>query len=279
MSLLVSLLLGVVQGITEFLPISSSGHLTILENIFKLNYDEGSNLFFNVMLHFGTLISIVIYYRKELKIMLSEIISLLTGKNYDGRDENGRKLPKLKLTTLILAGTIPLLLVVPFRGYVEQLFNKLGFVAFALLVTGVILFLSDMIVPGQKKEKSATLIDALLIGLAQAVAVIPGLSRSGSTIVVGLARGFKRSFAVKFSFLLSIPAVLGSFIFELGNAVSTGIDWSLFPTYLAGMAVAAVLGYFSIGFVNVLVRKAKMTKLAYYCWGLGGVSLMISLFI
>ena len=279
MSLLVSLLLGIVQGITEFLPISSSGHLTILENIFKVDFSDGSYLFFNVMLHFGTLIAVVIFYRKELKVMLDEIISLLLGRSYDGRDENGRKLPKLRLTTLILAGTVPLLLVVPFRGYVEQLFGKLGLVAIALFVTGGLVFISDRIRPGKKSEKSATLIDALLIGLAQAVSVIPGLSRSGSTIVVGQLRGFKRSFAVKFSFLLSVPAVLGSFVFELGNAVSAGIDWSLFPTYFAGMAAAAVLGYFSVGLVNMLMRKGKMKKLAYYTWGLGGVALIISLFI
>ena len=279
MPLLVSLLLGIVQGITEFLPISSSGHLAVLENIFKLNYEEGSNLFFNVMLHFGTLIAIVIYYRQELKMMLGEIISIPMGKNYDGRDETGRKLPKLRLTTLILAGTVPLLLVVPFRGFVEQLFNKLGVTGFAFLITGALLFFSDRIKSGEKRERSATLIDALLIGLAQAVSVIPGLSRSGSTIVVGLARGFKRSFAVKFSFLLAVPAILGSFLFELGNAISVGIDWSLFWNYFAGMVVAAVLGYFSIGLVNYLVRTTKLTKLAHYCWGLGGVSLLISLFI
>lgn len=277
MSLLVSLLLGLVQGVTEFLPISSSGHLAVLENVFKIKFEEGSNLFFNVMLHLGTLISVIIYYRKELKAMVTEIIDIISGKSAGGRDESGRRLPKLRLSILIGIGTIPLLLVLPIRGYVEQLFGKLGFIAFALLITGGLLFISDRIKPGIKKERNATLFDALLVGLGQAFAVIPGLSRSGTTIVVGLTRGFKRSFAVKFSFMLSIPAVIGSFIIELVNAISSGVNWSMFPIYFAGMLVAAVFGYVSIAVVQILVKKAKMKGLAYYTWGLGIVALIISL--
>ncbi|MBE6948248.1 MAG: undecaprenyl-diphosphate phosphatase [Ruminococcaceae bacterium] len=279
MSIFVSILLGLIQGVTEFLAVSSSGHLAIIESIFKLNYDTGSNLFFNVMLHFGTLIAVVIYYRKDLKVMVSELYSILIGRNYEGRDENGRKLPKLRLTVLILIGTLPLLLAVPFRNQVEQLTISLGWIGAAFLVTGLLLFTADKIIPGSKKERGMSLLDALLIGFAQAVAVIPGLSRCAVTMVTGLSRGFKRSFAVKFSFLLSVPAVLGSFIFEFGTALSEGVDWSLFPAYIAGMVAAAVAGYFAVGFINMLVRNAKTKKLAYYCWGLGGISLIVSLFI
>lgn len=279
MTLLAAVLLGLVQGITEFLPISSSGHLTILECIFKLNFNEGSNLFFNVTLHLGTLIAIVIYYRSELKIMLGELFSIAVGNAMDGRDEYGRRLPKLRLTILILVGTVPLMLILPIKKYVEQIFGKLWVTSVMLLVTGAILFLSDRIKQGKKRERGATLGDALLIGVAQAVSVLPGLSRSGTTIAMGLTRGFKRSFAVKFSFLLSIPAVLCSFIIELIDAIGAGIDWSLFPVYLAGMVASAVSGFLSIGLVNLLVRKTKLNKLARYVWCLGVVSLIISLFI
>ena len=139
------------------------------------------------------------------------------------------------------------------------------------------LFMSDRIGSGKKRANSATLTDALLVGLGQAVATVPGLSRSGTTISVGLMRGFDRKFAVRFSFLMSIPAILGANILEIGDAVKAGIDMSLIPVYLLGMAIAAVAGYFAIRLVNLLAQKGKFGKFAYYCWAVGIITIIASL--
>ena len=147
----------------------------------------------------------------------------------------------------------------------------------ALLLTGFLLFWSDRMAKGKKTAKSATMLDALLVGVGQAIAVVPGLSRSGTTISAGLMRGFSRKFAVRFSFLMSIPAVLGANILSIAEAVQEGIDTSLLPAYLIGTAVAAVSGYFAIGLVNLLTNKGKFGNFAYYCWGIGAAAVVASL--
>ena len=130
---------------------------------------------------------------------------------------------------------------------------------------------------GNKDERSSTTADALVVGLAQAVAVVPGLSRSGTTISFGMLRGFERSFAVKFSFLLSIPAVLGANLVSIIKVFSTGVEWSYVPMYLAGVACAFVSGYFAIYFLRLVVQRGKFGGFCYYCWGAGLVTLLLSL--
>ena len=130
---------------------------------------------------------------------------------------------------------------------------------------------------GKKNESRATLLDALLVGVGQAVAVVPGLSRSGTTISAGMLRGFSRRFAVRFSFLMSIPAVLGANILTIGDAAQQGIDTSMLPAYIVGTIVAAVSGYFAIRLVNLLANKGKFGNFAYYCWGIGAAAVVASL--
>lgn len=163
--------------------------------------------------------------------------------------------------------------------YIETLFYELSFVGLALIVTGILLFISDRIQRGGKTEKTATVKDAILVGLAQAVATLPGVSRSGTTITAGMLQGFDRTFAVRFSFLMSIPAVLGANIISLIDALKAGFDTSLLPTYLAGVAVAMVVGCLSIGLLKRIVAKNKFGNFAYYCWAMGAISLVASLFI
>ena len=151
--------------------------------------------------------------------------------------------------------------------------GKLG----KLLVTGCLLFASDRVRHGRKTERSATLIDVLIVGVAQAIATCPGISRSGITISAGMLRGYDRTFAVRFSFLMSLPAVFGATLLELIDAVQAGIDTSLLPVYLVGMLVAGVVGYFAIRLVNLLAGKGKFGAFAYYCWAAGAISLAASL--
>jgi undecaprenyl-diphosphatase len=279
MSVFMAILLGIIQGVTEFLPVSSSGHLSLLQNLFQLQYNEADNLLFDVLLHVGTLAAVIFTYRKDLAIMFRQTSDFVTGRGDGGRDDFGRLSPSVRLLILIIAGTLPLLFVVPFYSRLEVLFGKLWFVGFALLITGGLLYASDKLVVGRKNEKTSRVADVLVVGLAQAIAVIPGLSRSGTTIAVGLARGFKRSFAVRFSFLLSLPAVIGALILSLFDAIRAGVHWELLPIYLIGMVFAAVTGFFAIKLVKKLVDSNRFGKFAYYCWAIGAIALVASIFI
>ena len=277
MSILSSMILGLVQGVSEFLPISSSGHLSLFQHFFNLATSDGS-LFFDVLLHLGTLIAIFVYYWKDIVKLVKSLIHLIQCLfSKKERQKVKRLAPAERMVLLIIVATLPLFVILPIKDLVEGLYGNTIFVGCALLATGVILFLSDRMARGKKGPKSATLLDALLVGVGQAVAVVPGLSRSGTTISAGMLRGFSRRFAVRFSFLMSIPAVLGANILTIGDAVQQGIDTSMLPAYIVGTIVAAVSGYFAIRLVNLLANKGKFGNFAYYCWGIGAAAVVASL--
>lgn len=267
--------LGLVQGIAEFLPISSSGHLSLLQNFFGLKSAEETNLFLDVLLHLGTLISVFIYYRHDLMDMIREFIRGCGALVHPIEGEIHPPAAR-RMVLLIIVGTLPLFIVLPIKGYIDNLYGNNWFIACALLATGFLLFFSDRIAHGKKTERSATLLDVVLIGCSQALATVPGLSRSGTTISAALLLGCRREFAVRFSFLLSIPAVIGANILTLVDAIQVGIDWKLMPAYLLGVMVSAVAGYFAIRLVNMLSNRGKFGNFAYYCWGVGLVALILT---
>jgi len=276
MSVIIALFLGLIQGIAEFLPISSSGHLSILQNLFRMEYTEERHLLFDVLLHLGTLVSITAVYRKEIKEMIVDGLEYLRLKSDSNSDEPVALKPPGRALLFVLIGTIPLIFVIFIP--VSRLFFNTLFIGFALIITGCILFVaSRFIKEGNKTDKTMTMTDAILIGLAQAVAVLPGLSRSGTTISVGLARGLTGAFAVRFSLLLSIPAVLGATIVSIYRAISGGADFSLLPTYLAGFVVAAGVGFFAIQLLRRLMANKLFGNFAYYCWGIGAITVVWSL--
>ena len=273
MNLLMSILMGIIQGVAEFLPISSSGHLALFQTFFGMENVEESHMFFTVLLHFGTLISVCLVYWKDIVEMIREFF-LGVGSLAKGKGIGNPPPPARRMVMLIIVATLPLFVMVFFKDALEVLFANSILVSCALIVTGFILFFSDRLARGRKNARSATVVDALLVGCAQAVAIIPGISRSGATISTGMMRGFDRSFAVRFSFLMSLPAVLGANVLELSKAVKAGFDTSLLPVYLTGVVVAAVVGYFAIRLVKTLADQGKFGKFAYYCWGVGLGSLI-----
>ena len=276
MNYLWSAFLGFVQGVAEFLPISSSGHLSLFQNFFGLRSAESGGLFFDVLLHLGTLISVFIYYWTDIRDMILEFFRGIAAL---GKPTGETPPPARRLVLLVILGTLPLFLILPIKDTVEQLYYNTYFIAFALLATGCLLYLSDRLAKGRKTEKNATIVDVLLVGVSQAIATVPGLSRSGTTIAAGLMRGFDRTFAVRYSFLLSLPAVLGANILSLKDAVQEGVDWGMLPIYLVGMVVSAVVGYFAIRLVNLLTDKGKFGNFAYYCWGVGALTLILSILL
>ena len=281
MNYLFSIAMGFLQGVAEFLPISSSGHLTLFQYFFSPEQNpEELDMLFTILLHFGTLISVCVYYWQDVIGMIREFFLGLADLFSRRGSGYGRPPEARRLVLMIVVATLPLFAVLLVKDVVDAAFSNVTFVSAALIATGFLLFFSDRMARGRKNARSATMVDALLVGCAQAVGTLPGISRAGITISAGMLRGFDRTFAVRFSFLMSLPAVLGANILEVADAVQTGgVDTSRLPMYLVGMVVSGVVGYFAIRLVNLLANKGKFGAFAYYCWAVGIVSLVASFLV
>jgi len=252
MNLIEVLILAIVQGITEWLPISSSGHLVIVQQLMGLNVP----VFFDVTLHVGTLISVVVFLRREITNILKAVAQL------------GFKTEEGKLATLIVIGSIPTAIIgFLFQNLFESFFSNLLAVGVAFMVTGCILYATKLTHNG---NKSINYFDALFIGTAQGIALIPGVSRSGITISTGLLRRIKKEKAFQYSFLLYIPAVIGAAIetsvTEWNNLVAGEAD--IFAM-IFGFVVTAIVGYVFLILLFKVVVKEKFHVFAYYCWAIG----------
>ena len=274
LSLLSSILLGLIQGVAEFLPISSSGHLAIAEHLLASGAVDVPE-FYDVLLHLGTLIAVFVAYWQDIRDMIRELIDGVRDLAHGSTPSPVP--PARRMILLIIVGTLPLFAVLPVKNLVEGLGDNLYFVAAALVVTGFLLFASDRVRKGRKTERNASLVDVLLVGVAQAIATCPGISRSGTTITAGCFVGFERKFAVRFSFLLSIPAILGANILSLKDALEGQIIWADVPVYLVGVAVAAGVGYLCIRLLRMIADKGRFGWFAYYCWGAGILTIILSL--
>jgi Uncharacterized bacitracin resistance protein len=280
MTVFYAIILGLVQGIAEFLPISSSGHLAILENFLGISglAAMDTSALFNVLLHLSTLVAVCVAYWEDVRGMAAEVGPLVRSFGRNGEEAGGDR-PKRRLILMIIISTLPLVLVVPIHKQIEQLSTIPWFVGLALVLTGLLLYISDKMPRGEKNERNMTVLDAVIVGLCQAVATAPGISRSGSTITAGICRGFDRQFAVRFSFLMSLLSVLGAVLLTLMDVLKTGVDAALIPAYLIGMAVAGVTGYFSIKLLQKIVAKGRFGGFAYYCWAVGGLTILLSLIL
>lgn len=275
MSYLTAIVMGLIQGVAEFLPISSSGHLAIFQNFFGMSDIEHDYMLFDVLLHLGTLIAVFVAYWGDIVTLVKEFFTMVHLRRLPAGQHPDY--PARRMIVMLIVATLPLFLVLPVKDHVESLYSNTFFVGFALIVTGLMLFFSDRMRRGTKTERNATMLDAIIVGFGQALAVVPGISRSGTTIAVGMVRKFDREYAVRFSFLLSIPAVLGANILSLADALKSGTDWSLLPMYLVGVVVAAVSGYLAIRLLRYIAKKGSFGWFSYYCWGAGLVTLALSL--
>lgn len=272
MKIWLAALLGFIQGVTEFLPVSSSGHLAVFQRFFGL---AEVDMFFDVLLHFATLIAIIVFYHQEIWDMLKELVGFFRDLRHPTPDA-GEPKPARRLVLMIIIATLPLFVILPLNDKIEALSSNTMFIGIAFLITGMLLFLSDRLKDGRKTERSMTVGDAVKIGLVQAVATLPGISRSGSTITAGMATGLNRSFAVNFSFLMSLPAVLGATIMETKKAIEAGINVSAVPAYLVGMVIAGVIGYFAIKLLKIIAEKGKFGRFCYYCFGIGILTIILT---
>lgn len=254
--LIIYIILGLVQGFTEPIPVSSSGHLLIFKNIF--NNDELNNLNFEIFSNFGSLIAIIILFRKDIVTLIKDFFTYIKTKNKVYKDG-------FNYCMLIVIGTIPAGLVGLFANdFIEEKLTNIKFVGIALLVTAFFLFLIRKLT-GYKTDKQLTPVDALKIGLFQAVALLPGISRSGSTIVGGMLNGLTRETAFKFSFMLYIPISLAAMLLSLKDIISNGIETSLLINYIIGGTIAGILTYFSTKWFKNIMVKGKLIYFVYYC--------------
>lgn len=262
-----AIVLGLVQGLSEFLPISSSGHLALLENLFEIR--EESVLFFAVLLHIGTLVSIFIVYHEDIYALIKEL-GLLFKDIFSGKGLRIEERPIRKLGIMIIVSSIPTAIMgLLFSNFIDKVFGSLIIISICWIITGFILFFSEKLKSNSKEIEGMKYRNAIFIGICQGLAIMPGISRSGSTIVGSLVTGLKREFAVEFAFLISIPAILGSAILEFPKAIKAGIDPSTIGPMIVGFLVAAISGYFAITTMIRIVSKHKMIYFSYYVWVIG----------
>ncbi|MDR1722066.1 MAG: undecaprenyl-diphosphate phosphatase [Methanobrevibacter sp.] len=274
MDIIQGIIVGIVQGLTEFLPISSSAHLMFIQHILGISTD---NLAFDVLLHLATLIAVVAYYFKDvigmIKAFVLSIVDIFKGNFIEGIKEDDYK----KLAWFVIIGTIPAGIVgVVFDKQIEAAFTNLAIPAFFLLITGVLLYTSQRVNVGNKNIKETGLKETILVGISQALAILPGLSRSGTTISTGLFLGFNKEFAAKFSFLLSIPAIVGAAVVQLDD-FTTSLDANLY-VYVFGFLAALISGYLAISLLLKLIKEKSLDFFAFYCW-IVGAAILIFLFI
>ena len=271
-----AIVLGLVQGLSEFLPISSSGHLALLQNLFEINEDKV--IFFAVLLHIGTLVSIFVVYYKDIYALIKELF-LLFKDIFTGKGLRIEERPIRKLGIMIIISSIPTAIMgLLFSDYIDKIFGSITVIAVCWIITGFILLFSEKLKNNKKEIEGMKYRNAIFIGICQGLAIMPGISRSGSTIVGSLVTGLKREFAVEFAFLISIPAILGSAILEFPKAIKAGIEPSTIGPMIVGFLVAAISGYFAITTMIKIVSKHKMRYFSYYVWIIGLGTFIYSIF-
>lgn len=257
MTIIQSVVLGIIQGLTEFLPVSSSGHLALLQYLFDI---KTPTIFFDTILHLGTLVAVIFYLRKEIIFILKTL--------------NDKK--TLRLVGLLILGSIPAVIAGLFlQNKMQEIFDSLFYVGIFFIVTAIILGLTYFFKNQKKDLDTMNWFDALFIGIFQAVAILPGVSRSGSTISASVYRDLKREDAFRFSFLLSIPIIFGAFFLQLAKQ-HFALFSAGFASEIWGFIFSMIFGFFSLKIIEKVLVRGKLHYFAPYCFLLG---LLIIIFI
>lgn len=249
-----AIVLGIVQGLTEFLPVSSSGHLVLFQNIFGIT---GDNLFFDTMLHVGTLVAVVVVFWRDIVAILRH--------------------PIQKITLMLIIATVPAVIAaLLFGDFFEGAFSG-QYLALGFVLTGALLTAAEVFSGWYQKKRARAEVgtrDAVIMGCMQAVAILPGISRSGSTLAGGLFSGVDRNTLAKFSFLMSIPVILGSVVFQGKDVLEAGLDSVPWGATIVGMLFAGISGYLAVRFMLNIIRKHRLYGFAIYVLALGALVLL-----
>ncbi len=287
MELWKAIVMGVIQGVAEFLPVSSSGHLAIFKHILNIDFETGG-IVFDVMLHMGTLVAIFVAFWTDVKELIIEGFSIIgdffanvsrfVGNLFSKKKKPYKQIVNTayrKFVMLVIVSTIPTGIVgVVFKDVIEQASATLIVPGICLVITSILLHIADKAPNGNKDAEEVSYKEAGLVGIAQGIATLPGISRSGTTITACRVLGFDKNFAVKYSFIMSIPAVLGAAVLELGEFSLAGVGMVTFVNYLVGTVIAAVVGYICIKTMLVIVRKKNFKGFSYYCLIAGVVAII-----
>ena len=274
MTVIKAFILGLIQGVSEFLPISSSGHLSIAGQLMGMD-PEGSNLLsFNILLHVATLAAVFIVFWNDIWEMIKAFFAML-GDLFSGKGLRLKEFTYRRLIIMLIAGTIPAVFAALFLGDIIEN-PQLWQIGIFLIITAILLFLSEKLAGGNISLEEMSVKRAFCVGCFQGLGTLPGISRSGSTIVGGLFSKLEKSTAVRFSFLLSIPAILGALVLDLKDMVDAQTQTLSFMPVAVGMITAAVSGYFSIRFLLRLVEKSKLSYFSYYCIAAGLFAIILN---
>ena len=289
LNILKSIILGIIQGITEFMPISNTGHMSIFGNVFKLDLYAGA--YFKAMTYVGVLIALIVVFHEDIWHMIQEFFEMATTvfanllvfikrKKGDTRytyfkivNSNYKKLDVMIMVSLVPTAIIAIL----GRRFVALTSNIMWFVGLGFILNALLLFVAGKYADSRKRIKEATYSEAYFIGTVQGVALLPGLSRTGATICAARIFGFNRKLAVKYSFIMAIPAVLGAFILEIKALKGVAFGSSALPGYFLGMIAAGVSAYFTIKYMMKLISMRKYTGFSIYCLILGLVAIIFSI--
>lgn len=289
MSLLEAIFLGIIQGIAEFLPISSSGHLAIFQKLFGM---KEAGISFDVFLHIGTLIAVFVVYWKDIFRLIVDGVGIVVDSIYNAftyiKCKKTKEIPVYrkviksayrKFALLVIVSTIPTGLIgILGKDLVGQASETLIVPGLCLVITAILLFIADNVPDGKKTPKGTSYLNAVFIGVCQGIATLPGLSRSGTTITAGLLSGLRRDFAVKYSFIMSIPAIMGAAIIEIPDMKADLASTSAL-CYVAGIIVSAIVGYVCIKTMLVVVKNKKFKYFSGYCVVMGLIAIIASFFI
>ncbi|WP_319521818.1 undecaprenyl-diphosphate phosphatase [uncultured Desulfosarcina sp.] len=273
MNTIEAIVLGVIQGLTEFLPVSSSGHLVLFQNLFGLKEPE---LLFDICLHVGTLTAVlIVFYREILEILTALVQIPIRLRSAGGIANLMARDRSIRMALLIVVGSIPTAIIgLLFKEITDRLFGSLTIVGCMLLITGMLLWLTRIIRSEGRPVEQTTLKDAIVIGIVQGLAILPGISRSGSTIAAALFLGVNRTVAGRYSFLLSIPAIVGALVLSLDTPeLHTQIPLG---TILAGSVVSAAVGWIALVILLKVVDRGQLHRFAPYCWIVGVITLAIA---
>lgn len=278
MPIWVAVLLGAVQGLAEFLPISSSGHLVLFQELVNFEQYGADHVAFDVILHLGTLTAVVVAFWQDVKSLVVECIKMVIDSF------RIRNKPYRRMVVMVILATLPLVIGALLEKVIESAFTSTLMVGVGLIFTACLLQVSSYVSDkreqagtGGKDAGNAKYSDALKVGFMQLLAVLPGISRSGSTICAGQFCGFSREFAVRFAFIMSIPAVLGSMVFKLDDIIGMGMDPQMLVPCIVGFLVSAVSGYLAIILVRVLTKKNSFRYFSIYCAVVGIIAVIANL--
>lgn len=270
-----AVIFGIVQGITEFIPVSSSAHLSVLFNLFGITSAGYNSGMFSAFLHIGTLFSVLLAYWKEFGEIFLQVFDFAAASRSSGSTR--KTYSGVRLLVMMIFAVLPLAMLLPFRSSISLLNNSSLLIGIMLVLSGTVLFIAGQFREGKKTEKTMEISDAIIIGICQMVAALPGMSRTGTVLTAGLAVGCTREFSLQFSFMLSLPVMLIANIIHIAEAAAFPFSFADLPLCLAGMAVACGVGYLSIRLMRRLIRESRFHWFSYYSWVAGVIFIILTM--